>query len=223
MQQSDDTRFDCPAADELAEDEESWKIYEESTPPEEREPIEVILDSLRRSLGTALRARRAGVTVGIATTHLLLDPAAVFLVYLAIDSRYRDVGNGATLFEYAWSSSEGLLRGRGYNPLGLIWEVDDPREAGNPNEELLRRRRIRFFQRRGGAILSRQYRQPPVNGTEPVPMQLMYRPSQGATMPNAATVEALVRAMYFEKYGGVNGIPSQTLQGLLTGSLPSRI
>jgi hypothetical protein len=89
-------------------------------------------------------------------------------------------------------------------------------------EELLRRRRVLFFQRQGGAILSRPYRQPPVNGTEPVPMQLMYRPSRGVTMPDAATVEALVRAMYFEKYGWVNGIPSQTLQGLLTASLPSR-
>ena len=223
MQQSDDIRFDCPAADELAEDKESWRIYEESLPPEEREPSEVILDSLRRSLGAALRARHAGVTIGIATTHLLLDPAAVFLVYLAIDSRYRDAGNGAILFEYAWSSSEGQLRGRGYNPLGLIWEVDDPKEAGNPNEELLRRRRIRFFQRQGGAILSRPYLQPPVNGTEPVPMQLMYRPSQGASMPDAVTVEALVRAIYFEKYGGVNGVPSQTLQSLRAASLPSPI
>jgi hypothetical protein len=223
VQQSDDTRFDCPGADELAEDNESWRIYEESLPPEEREPIEVILDSLRRSLGTAARARHAGVTVGIATTHLLLDPAGVFLVYLAIDSRYRAAGNGAMLFEYAWSSSESQLRGRGYNPLGLIWEVDDPKEAGNPDEELLRRRRIRFFQRQGGAILSRPYLQPPVNGTEPVPMQLMYRPRQGGTMPDAATVETLVRAIYFEKYGGMNGIPSQTLQSLLTASLPFRI
>jgi hypothetical protein len=223
VQQSDDTRFDCPAADELAGDNESWRIYEESFPPEEREPIEVILDSVRRSLGTALRVRHAGVTVGIATTHLLLHPTAVFLVYLAVDRRYRDAGNGATLFEYAWSSSEGQLWGRGYNPLGFVWEVDDPREAGNPDEELLRRRRIRFFQRQGGAILSRPYLQPPVNGTEPVPMQLMYRPNQGATMPDAATVEALVRAIYFEKYGEVNGIPRQTLQSLLTASLPPRI
>jgi hypothetical protein len=223
VQLSDDTRFDCPAADELAEDKEAWRIYEESLPPEEREPIEIILDSLRRSLGMALRARRAGATVGIATTHLLLDPAAVFLVYLAIDSRYRDLGNGATLFEYAWSSSEGLLRRRGYSPLGLIWEVDDPRVAGNPDEELLRCRRIRFFQRQGGAILSRPYRQPPLIRTEPVAMQLMYRPSQGGSMPDAATVEALIRAMYFEKYGEVNGIPSQTLQGLLTASLPAQI
>ena len=223
MQQSDDIRFDCPSADELAGDKESWRIYEESLPPEEREPSEVILDSLRRSLGAALRARHAGVTIGIATTHLLLDPAAVFLVYLAIDSRYRDAGNGAMLFEYAWSSSEVQLRGRGYNPLGLIWEVDDPREAGNPNEELLRRRRIRFFERQGGAILARPYLQPPVNGTEPVPMQLMYRPSKGVTMPDAATIDALVRAIYFEKYGGMNGIPSQTLQSLLTASPPFRI
>jgi hypothetical protein len=72
VQQADETRFDCPAADELAEDKESWRIYEESLPAEEREPIDVILDSVRRSVGAAVRARRAGVTVGIATTHLLL-------------------------------------------------------------------------------------------------------------------------------------------------------
>jgi hypothetical protein len=217
-----DIFFDCPSAVELAQDRQWWKIYEDSLPADEREPPEVILESLRRSVGLALRARRADATVGIATTHLLFHPAAVFLVYLAVDSRHRDVGVGGMLFEEAWRSSAHRMREKRYSPLGLIWEVDDPEDVENPAERLQRLRRIRFFERHGGVPLSRTYLQPPLNGPEPVPMRLMFRPGEGAPMPDAATAEALVRAIYFEKYGEVNRIPVRTLQGLLRKPPPSR-
>jgi hypothetical protein len=70
-------------ADELALDRQWWGIYQESFPENEREPAAVILESLRRRVGFAYRARLKSETIGIATTHLLMEPAAVFLVYLA--------------------------------------------------------------------------------------------------------------------------------------------
>jgi hypothetical protein len=35
-------------------------------------------------------------------------------------------------------------------------------------------------------------------------------------MPDAITTDALVRAMYFEKYGAVNGIAAEALTKLLS-------
>jgi hypothetical protein len=201
-------------ADGLADDAEWWRIYGESFRAEAKEPPEAILKSLRTSAGIAFRVRRDGVTTGIATTHLLLDPAAVFLVYLAIDARHRRRGDGRTLFEFAWTESSTRLRAKGSEPIGMIWEVDE--EARTPDLK------FRFFERQGATLLSRPYRQPPVNGAEPVPMRLMFRPAIGKAVPAEALIEALVREIYFAKYGAVNGISAPLLERLLKSEGPSQ-
>lgn len=208
--------FDSPLPADLAEDGAWWSIYERSFPQEEREPRDVILRSLEATVGLAFRARRASVTIAIATTHLLLHPPAAFLVYLAVDPQHRRSGVGAAMLEFAWSESAERLRKRGHDPLGLIWEVDPPGMAEDPTEETQRHRRVAFFQRQGGLLLSRPYHQPPVNGTRAVPMRLMMRPAPGLAPPARPVIEALVHAIYFEKYGAINRLPDQTLQDLLS-------
>jgi GNAT superfamily N-acetyltransferase len=185
---------ECIDAEHLAQDEAWWQIYRESFPGHEREPADVILKSVKRGVGLAFRMRRDGATIGIATTHLLMNPAAVFLVYLAIASTQRGAGLGRELLEFAWSTSASRLREMGREPLGMIWEVDQIEG------------RLAFFRRHGGVVLPRPYLQPPVNSAEPVPMQLMFRPSQNGLLPDADVTEALVHAMYQEKYGAVNGV-----------------
>src|SRR5579859_879723 len=93
--------FDCVDVMDLPSDSDWWRIYDESFPPNEREPRQVILDSLRKDVGMAFRTRLDGRTAGIATTHLLSDPPAVFLVYLAIDRTLRGRGVGGRLLEFS--------------------------------------------------------------------------------------------------------------------------
>jgi GNAT superfamily N-acetyltransferase len=214
VQQRDDTQFESAGVAELSQDREWWEIYEHSFPPEEREPPRVILDSAASGAGLAFRARRGGATVAIATTHELRNPPAVFLVYLAVESGRRDAGIGGRLFEYAWSASAEKLRERGIHPLGLVWEVDPPDSGAFPASDGLTQQRISFFERHGGILLCQPYLQPPVNGPESVQMRLMFRPA-GGTIPDAATIEGLVRGIYFEKYAGVNRIAVETLESLL--------
>ena len=208
-------QVDCPSADELVADRRWWSIYEESFPSSEREPPVVILDSLRRGLGLAFRARQRGVTVGLATTHLLVDPPAVFLVYLAIAPDRRGRGAGGALFQEAWRESSACLVQRGLAPLGLIWEVD-PAEPGVPSVEVdVRARRLAFFRRQGGVLLPRPYAQPPVDGIAPVRMQLMFRAPPGGRLPSLDLEKNLIRAIYFEKYSALNGIDQAILRVLL--------
>ena len=215
MQPEDKVSLDCVAdAAELAGDRDWWEIYEDAFPPAEREPQDVVLRSLRASVGLAFRARQGGITVGIATTHLLFRPAAVFLVYLAIDREQLNAGLGGRLLEYAWQTSARRLDQQGSAPLGLIWEVDDPMAAVDSEEALLRERRIGFFQRHGGVELDRPYRQPPVNGPEILPMRLLFRANGSPSVPDPEIVEGLVRAIYFEKYAAVNQVSKEILQEL---------
>jgi len=96
----------------------------------------------------------------------------------------------------------------------MIWEVDPPGTAASAAEARWRRQRIQFFQRRGGTLLPRQYIQPPISGV-PVPMQLMFRGAAALPMPDNIALRRIVEAMYFDKYGALNGIPADILRKLL--------
>ena len=208
-----DAHLDCPGAEELIRDDPWWEIYRNSFPANEREPEAIIVSGIYNHLLLAFRARHGGTTIGIATTHLLRNPAAGFLVYLAVHRAYQDAGLGGALLEYAWTASIGRLLERGVEPLGMVWEVASPQLSSDPAEVSLRERRISFFRRHAGVLLPRRYVQPPVDGVTPVPMQLMFRAC--VQMPDEATLDALEYAMYFEKYGALNGIPDGVLTRLL--------
>lgn len=201
--------LDRASADALAADTDFWELYESAFPRAEREPPSVIIESVRGGAGLAIRARADGVTVGLATTHLLRDPAATFLVYLAISKQQRNQGLGPRLVAEAVRAA----------PPALVWEVDPPGSARSPEARLLRERRIQFFQRLGGEILLPTYLQPPVNGGGPVPMILMGR-NFASTPP---TLEALVRAMYFQKYGSANGIDPALLERLVHATIDGHV
>jgi GNAT superfamily N-acetyltransferase len=208
--------LDLPTAATLSADDAWWRLYATAFPPAEREPAAVILRSIGSGGGAALRARSDGRTVGLATIHLLRRPAAVFLVYLAVDATIRGNGVGGILLEAAWEAGRGKLQAAGMTAEGMVWEVDVPPRAPAGDPGCAEERRIRFFQRHGGRLLAEPYFQPPVNGAVPVPMRLMYRPAD-ARSGVPATAD-LVRAMYFEKYGSANGIRDEVLMELLRGS-----
>lgn len=200
----------CISAEELARDERWWRIYRASFPAEEREAPEIIESGIERDVAMVSRISLEGRTVGVASTHLLTRTATAFLVYLAVDPEHRGQNLGTTLWKFAWNSASERLRNRGLAPRGMIWEVENPKTADSSLQAATRERRIRFFERMGGVLLPYRYVQPPVGGVA-VPMSLMFR----GTMPNAAEIRRMVEAMYFEKYGAVNGIPSCVLQTLL--------
>ena len=205
--------IDCPAAAALADDAAWWALYAQAFPPAEREPPEVIVRGLSLGVGVALRARAGGRTTGLATLHLLRNPPMVFLVYLAVATDARGGGLGSALFEQAWAEGAVRMNAGRRSPSGMVWEVEAPLATADL-ASIERQRRIDFFRRRGGRLLDQAYLQPPIDGVAPVPMRLMYRPADGADA-RGPDVEALVRAIYFEKYGEVNGIDTHVLRALL--------
>jgi len=200
-------------AAELRVDETWWEIYEDSFPTSEREMPKVILESIQRGVGMAFRAREDAVTRGLATIHLLNNPAAVFLVYLAVNEKKRSRGIGGELLSFAWESGARRLCEQHLKPIGMVWEIDPPQpedDAGN-----VRQRRMTFFEKHGGRPLDPSYVQPPIDGIAEVPMILMFRPDKGQEVPDSNTKDALKRAIYFEKYGKINEIDTSKLEELM--------
>lgn len=207
---------ECVDAEQLRVDDAWWRIYDDAFASNEREPPAVILTSITRGVGMALRIRRQETTFGLATVHLLMQPAAVFLCYLAVARGDRSHGIGGELLGRAWEAGADRLRSQGRQPIGLIWEVDPPEPLATDADA--RVRRVAFFERHGGQLLELPYLQPPVDGISTVPMRLMFKPTTGVGQPSSDVVNALVQAIYFEKYAAANGIDRSLLEGLLKGT-----
>jgi GNAT superfamily N-acetyltransferase len=210
-----DLVFDSPSAEMLAADGALWQLYDSAFPSTQREPRSVILETLRRGDGVVIRARQNNHTVGLAAAHMLRQPPVLFMVYLAVAPALRSRHIGAALFEKLWEEGRRRYSDEGLKAEGVVWEVDIPERA--PSEEGFQqsRRRIIFFERLGGRLLPAAYFQPPVDGINPVPMHLMFRPAPGQSLPDVAAYSTVVRALYFEKYHAANGIPEAVLQNLL--------
>jgi hypothetical protein len=206
--------FTSLAATDLVRDSSWWEIYNDSFPSSEREPPQVIVNSLETGAGMAASARLNDETIAIATTHLLKNPPAIFLVYLATTKKLRGRGCGGELLEYAWQTGHQRLSDNGYNATGLVAEVDAPDESDDAEEKHFRERRIAFFARHGVELLQRSYVQPAVDGITTVPMRLIFRPAEGYAPPDSAFTDSLVRAIYFEKYHAVNGVAKESLISL---------
>jgi len=212
----DELVFISLTAADLLRDRSWWEIYEEAFPLTELEPPHVIVNSLEMDVGLAVAVRANDSTIAIATAHLLKDPPSIFLVYLATTKIFRGRGCGGELLEYTWITGHQRLSDNGYTTMGLVAEVDAPDQSIDIEDRSIRERRIAFFARHGAELLPYSYTQPPVDGVNTVPMRLVFRPAEGHGQPDSAFSEALVRAMYFEKYHAVNGIAEDSLTSLLT-------
>jgi len=210
-----DLVFNSPSPETLATDGALWHLYDSAFPSAEREQRSVILETLRRGDGVVVRARQNNSTIGMAFAHMLRHPPVLFMVYLAVAPEFRSRNIGAALFEKLWEEGRRRYSDEGLKAEGMVWEVDIPGRATSELGLRQSRRRIAFFERLGGRLLSVAYFQPPVDGITPVPMRLMFRPAPGRCLPDVTAHSALVRALYFEKYHAANAIPEAVLQHLL--------
>jgi GNAT superfamily N-acetyltransferase len=195
-----------------------WKIFDDSFPPEEKDPRAVVLKTAEHVMGAVFCSRLEGETLALAIVQHLREVPYEFLIYLAVAPTWKGQGTGGELLEFvsqALASSDPTC-------LGLVWEVDRPEDADSEVEMTKRARRIRFFERHSGRRLEVPYLQPALDGQHVVPMHLMTRSFPGAPSQDAASLRQLAHALYFEKYCAVNGLSPLHLEDLLDGRIPPR-
>jgi len=195
----------------LAKDGRFWEIYGKSFPAAEKEPREIIEKSVRLKTGMAFRSVFSGTTVAMATAHILRKVPALFLVYLAVDAGHKGRGTGGGLLEFIYENGALAIPGS----LGMVWETERPEDAASEAERTVRERRLGFFRRHGAAIIARNYRQPALEGVSPMPMNILFRPAKPELNAGPELTQALIRSIYFEKYGELNGFSRRYLETLL--------
>ncbi len=191
-----------------------WNLYHQSFPLDEQEPAQAILDSLDQRVGLAFRVTNKVKTIGLATVHLLTNPSAVFLVYLAIDPEQRSKQIGSHFFDYIYQTGAARLKEMGYRSVGFVWEITAC-QSENPEEAKIQAQKIKFFNQNGGVVLPYKYLQPPVNGDAAVPMHVMFRPGDEGVTLEAINPADLIQAMYYEKYAAINYINPHLIEELL--------
>ncbi len=169
-------------------------IYIAGFPPSERDPFEALVYAIRQGELLLLVARDGGVG-GEITGFMLLLPllpgtTAAYLPYFAIDEHRRGQGIGSQLFGFM---RDFLADRRQVD--AVVWEV----EAQVPgNREALPNRRLRFYQRLGGRLVTMipNYRMPNFEGGI-IPAHLMWIPI-GVRQhdPDRAEVVSWVRSIY---------------------------
>ena len=160
-------------------------IYESAFPEELTVPFrDLLVDRL------LVRVEADGPT-GFALVRDLGPTGWTFLRYYAVGRRGRGIGSRM------WADLTALLAAEGRTR--LVWDVEDPDEAGIPAHLVdEHRRRIVFYERLGGRLLPvRDYFPPHDDGHAPA-LRLMDQPLGGAA---DVPLQELVEGVYQRRYG----------------------
>ncbi len=168
------------------------EIYRASFPPAERLGDWFFDEGVRGRAGAPrpgwplyhLLAAEQGEVTGFTAAEYFLEegdgsPVNLgFLVYLAVDERFRGGGIGAHLYACALALLAVDARMAGRELAGMAFTVERPEEAASASERSLRARRISFYERQGAMLLGGvDFVNPPLRpGEAPIPLHLMYHP-----------------------------------------------
>ncbi|MBA2952726.1 hypothetical protein GON03_22130 [Nocardioides sp. MAH-18] len=161
------------------------RIYVDAFPPDLQAPFpDLFADRMLVLLDDAGPA-------GLALVRDLAGTTWTFLRYYAVGRRGQ--GTGSSM----WEHLTGLLAAEGRTR--LVWDVEDPGEAGIPEESVVEhRRRIAFYERLGGRLLPvREYHPPHDDGHQP--QLLLMDCVLGAG--DVASLRELVEGVYWLRYG----------------------
>jgi hypothetical protein len=181
-------------------------IYEDAFPSALRVPFAELAQAC--DLDRMLVALDGPAPVGLASLRLLPSASWSFLRYFAVVAGSRSQGVGRRF----WPLVQAAVRASGW-PDRIVFEVEDPDEAvGDQAEQLVRRRRIRFWGGCGAEMLPVPgYVLPDYTGcgmTEPI-LLMASEPGTGSPCSGNA-LRSVVLAIYTDRYGLTSNDPLVT-------------
>jgi len=158
--------------------------------PEYHVELERLLGPDRR---VYVKVDDVGEVLGFATTQLLAPLGVHHLGYLAVAPAGRNRGVGTSLLRHV------LERARVDGAGAVVLEVEDPDETDDPEERVLRERRIGFYTRVGAVRLPLTWLVPYADGSGTEPMYLLWVPVT-APPPEGDALVTLATGLYTLHY-----------------------
>jgi ribosomal protein S18 acetylase RimI-like enzyme len=191
------------------------RILTDSFAASERDEAAVVRSNIEEGKRRCAVAYEDLSLVGFAVLLELVGADAVVLEYLAVDRTMRSRGVGGFLFDHVVS---GLANDKVPRD-GLILEVESP-EAADGSEQILRQRRIGFYERHGATVITDApaYRVPSTVGPETLPFILMWHPIASTGPLDGQRLRLIVEAVLVEEYELPSDSPfiSSVLADLIT-------
>lgn len=183
-------------------DNTDWiSIYEESFPPDQRQPLQELTAQLRDGTMELDETRDQNGRILCMTLSEIFQPRAgdvafILACYTAVAPKMRGVGIGSVHRK----KMEQLLREEYDEYLGLISEIESTKQhTDDPELAMTRVRRKNFFLRLGLIPLDVPYRFPSYERGEPLEGELLWFPF-GKTDLTPDELEAVVTRIYVEGY-----------------------
>ena len=195
---------------------QALRVYSVSFPPISTRPADRIRNMIDSNGDYHLYvAAQNHFVVGISLLYVFHSLKVGLLDYLAVDSRFQRKGIGSRLLQY---TVDRFLREIS-DPIGLLIELERERDCSR-EEQIVRRDRIKFYQRMGARILSDVfYLLPPQCGTNAEEMHLMLMPLRTICSLSKESVIRYIEAIYSEVYG----YESRDLLDATISKLPNEI
>lgn len=147
------------------------KIYIESFPPNERQTVENICYKLNNKQYFMIIYKKNNATIAFSLIYIFKDEKFALFDYMAVEKNHRNKGVGSKLFNHTCEFAFDKLKDD--NSL-IILEVEDPKHGNNPEENILRKRRIELYHRLGAKIIEKiKYFLPPLSEKKPTIMIIM--------------------------------------------------
>ncbi|MGW6280052.1 GNAT family N-acetyltransferase [Kribbella sp. NPDC055071] len=171
--------------------EAARRIYVDGFPQRQREPFDELLAAVRSGDELGWVQLDNDVPTGIAFARLLTSVDWLFLEYYAIDRSIRSRGYGTAL----WHSMLDAAPVR-----RVILEVEEPDEAGDSEERIIRQRRIAFYERLGAELVENvEYVVPDLTGSGTEELRLMWLDPARPKL-DRSELRRLLPALYCEGY-----------------------
>ncbi|MBB6445344.1 GNAT family N-acetyltransferase [Bacillus benzoevorans] len=199
--------------------EKAFQLYDRSFPIEVREPHQILLNSLQYAEKQNanhfhfLIGLEKEELVSLATAHYLAEVNAGFIVYLAVSENRRKKGLGSrTLQQMERLLNEDAALNKQQNISAISLETEKYEEGSSMVEKEACEKRNLFFKKNSYQVYDEiHYFQPPLHGEGAcVPLNLLIK-TMGKEFCTKEECREIIKAMYREKYAGVNGIDKKIL------------
>lgn len=177
----------------------AMELYNELFPPEERKSIAQIKSLISNGIYRldVLKDNSLNQIIGFDLVMSNKNPAFLLIDNIAIDNKFQGSGYGS-------DSVNLIVQTQSENSLGVFIEVELPSLAIDEEDRIIRKKRLDFYRRLNFITLKGIEYKFPVQEDEPLPLLLMFKPSEGTNSLSSEIIKNMIKSIFNNIHYEVN-------------------